>query len=213
MKCKLLVGLLAAAACVPAIAADDGPLMVRVRAVNINTANKSDAFYFNGPNIQAPIADGAVTVSDKTIPEVDISYFLTKNIAAELILTYPQKHDVSVAPVGKIGTVKELPPTLTLQYHFAPDATFRPYVGAGINYTRFSNVGLSVDGVPLQVKKNSFGLAVQAGADIQIDKNLFLNIDVKKVQMGTDVETTGGTKVTSIKIDPLLVGVGVGMHF
>ena len=106
--------------------ADEGPWLVRARAVRLQMENKSDAIPSLG------VQSDAIEVSDKTIPEVDITYFFTKNIAAELILTVPQKHDVTLSG-AKIGTFKHLPPTLTAQYHFLPDGTIRPYVGAGIN--------------------------------------------------------------------------------
>lgn len=186
--------------------AQQSPWQIRVRAVHVNPADKSDAI----PALGVP-AD-AITVSSKTIPEVDISYFFTPNIAAELVLTYPQKHDVSVAGT-KIGTVKELPPTLTLQYHFTPGAQFSPYVGAGVNFTNFSSVDLNVPGVgALNVDRQSWGLALQAGVDFKLDKNWSINLDVKKVQMRTDV-LAGGAKVSEVKIDPLLIGVGVGYRF
>jgi outer membrane protein len=156
------------------------------------------------------IAVTDVSVSSKVIPEVDFTYFFTPNIAAELILTYPQKHDVSSsAHGGKIGSLKHLPPTLTAQYHFIPDGQFRPYVGVGVNYTHFSSVDLPS---PFTVDKDSFGLALQAGVDIQIAKNLFLNLDVKKVQIRTDLKAAG-TSLGTIKVDPVLFGIGIGWRF
>lgn len=187
-----------------AMAQQQSPWLVRVRAVNIDPANKSDA---GGP---LSLPGDAISVSSKVIPEVDISYFFTPNIAAELILTYPQEHDVSLAGTGKIGTFKHLPPTLTVQYHFTPEAKFSPYVGAGVNYTRISNVNLLNGAADLD--RNSFGLALQAGVDFKLDKNWSINLDVKKVQIRSDV-TAGGAKVTNVQVDPLLVGVGVGYRF
>ena len=178
-----------------------GDLLVRARVVNIDTANKDS------------IANTEISVSNKTIPEVDITYFLSPNLAAELILTYPQKHNVSSsADGGQIGTLKQLPPTLSLQYHFTDLGlgAFKPYVGAGLNYTRFSSVNLG--GGTLSVDKNSFGLALQAGVDYAIDKTWSVNLDVKKVQIRTDL-SSGGTNLGTLKIDPLLVGVGVGYKF
>lgn len=189
-----------------------GNWLVRARAVRIDTANKSDPI----PSLAVP-AD-AITVSNKTIPEIDISYFFTPNIAAELVLTVPQKHTVTVeqsalgGPVD-IGTFKQLPPTLMLQYHFMPEATFRPYVGAGLNYTRISSVNLFVPTVgALDLKQNSYGLALGAGIDIAIAKNVFLNFDVKKVQIRTDVTRLGQT-LSTVKVDPWLFGAGVGYRF
>ncbi|UDF37063.1 UNVERIFIED_ORG: outer membrane beta-barrel protein [Shinella sp. XGS7] len=179
----------------------EGPWMVRVRALHLDSANKDST----GLDL---------SVNNKTFPEVDISYFFTPNWAAELILTYPQKHDLK-AGGAKIGSLKHLPPTLTLQYHFAPTGTFRPYVGAGINYTHFSSVRFEpavVAALDPSIKKNSYGLALQAGADIELSKNLYLNVDIKKVKIDTDVSSKG-TKVGTFKVDPVLFGVGLGMRF
>ena len=107
-----------------------------------------------------------------------------------------------------IGTLKHLPPTLLAQYHFdAPG--FKPYVGAGLNYTRFSSVNLPAG---VSIDRNSFGPALQVGVDIPLAKNLYLNFDVKKVFIKTDV-SAGGAKLGTFKVDPVLVGVGLGWRF
>ena len=182
--------------------AEESPWLVRVRAVHLDPADKSDPVGGTG-------ASDRISVSSKTIPELDVSYFFTKNIAAELVLTYPQKHDVSLDG-AKIGTVKHLPPTLLVQYHFLPDAQFRPYVGAGLNYTTFSQNRLLNGAASLE--HDSFGLALQAGADVALDKKWSLNFDVKKVQIRSDV-LIGGAKASRVKIDPLMLAVGVGYRF
>jgi len=179
----------------------EGPWLVRARVVNIDSANKDTTGL-------------GLTINNKAIPEVDISYFFSPNIAAELILTYPQKHTLK-AGGAEIGSLKHLPPTLSLQYHFAPAASFRPYVGVGLNYTNFSSVKFAPaveTALHPSIKHNSFGLSAQIGADIELSKNLYLNVDVKKVQIGTKVYSSG-TEVGKFKVDPLLVGVGLGMRF
>lgn len=182
--------------------AEQSPWLVRARAVHLDPADKSDPVGGVG-------ASDRITVSSKTIPEVDISYFFTPNIAAELVLTYPQKHDVMLDGAN-IGTFKHLPPVLSLQYHFMPEAQFSPYVGAGINYTNISKVKLL--GGAATLEHSSWGLAVQAGVDFKIDKNWSVNLDVKKVQIRSDV-MSGGATISKVKVDPLLVGVGVGYRF
>ena len=179
----------------------DGKWQVRVRAVNLDAANKGAA------------ADALkLTVNDKVIPELDISYYFTPNFAAELILTYPQKHNVR-AGGAKIGSLKHLPPTLLAQYHFTNFGAFKPYVGAGINYTRFSSVkDNGAAGAPWDVKRNSWGGALQVGFDYALDKNWSLNFDVKKVYIDTDV-SVNGANMGKFKVDPVLVGVGVGYRF
>lgn len=171
------------------------PWMVRVHALNLDSANKDST----GLDL---------TVNNKVFPEVDISYFFTPNVAAELVLTYPQKHTVKAGGT-EIGTLKHLPPTLSLQYHFTDMGAFKPYVGAGLNYTHFSSVNLPAG---VDIKRNSYGLAVGAGFDYEIQKNVYLNVDVKKVQIKTTV-SAGGSDIGDFKVDPLLVGVGVGFRF
>lgn len=172
----------------------DGQWLVRARAVHIDSDNGGAA------------GAAGVSINNKWIPEVDVSYFFTPNFAAELILTYPQKHDVRLNG-GKIGTLKHLPPSLLGQYHFTGMGAFKPYVGAGINYTRFSNVDIA--GGALTVKKNSWGAALQVGFDYALDKNWSLNFDVKKLY----IDTTVSNGIGKFKVDPLLVGVGVGYRF
>jgi len=181
---------------------DSGPWLVRARAVYLDTANKSSPVGGVG-------ASDRIDVESKTIPEIDFSYYFTPNWATELILTYPQKHHVTLDGAD-IGTFKHLPPTLTLQYHFLPSARFDPYLGAGINYTRISSVNLL--GGAGGLEKDSWGAAVQAGLDIKLDKNWSLNIDIKKVQIQSDVDI-GGADVSKVKIDPVLFGLGVGYRF
>jgi len=183
-------------------AQEDGPWLVRARAVHLSPADKSDPIGGVG-------ASDRLSVSDKTIAEVDISYYFTPAVSAELVLTYPQKHDVALDG-NKIGTFKHLPPTLLAQYHFLPAAQFDPYVGAGINYTTMSKVDI-LNGQG-SLDHDSWGLALQAGVDYRIDQRWSLNFDVKKVQIRSDV-MVAGAKISAVKVDPLMVGVGVGYRF
>lgn len=199
---KLMISAAAVMAVHASAMADDSPWLVRARAVNLSPADRSDPIGGVG-------AADRIDVSDKTIPEVDVSYFFSPNIAAELVLTYPQKHDVTLDG-NPIGTFKHLPPTLLAQYHFMPESGINPYVGAGINYTTMSKVDLL--GGKGGLDHDSWGLAVQAGADIKIDKSWSFNIDLKKVQIGSDV-TSSGTKISSVKVDPLMFGIGIGYRF
>lgn len=178
-------------------AAAEGPWLVRARAVHLDSADKDSTGL-------------GLSINNKTIPELDISYFLSPNIAVELVLTVPQKHQLSSSVLGgEIGSLKHLPPTLLVQYHFTGNSGFKPYVGAGVNYTRFSSVNLPAG---VDIDRNSFGAAVQAGVDIPLSGNLYLNFDVKKVYLGTDV-SVAGVNAGSFKVNPLLVGVGLGWRF
>lgn len=194
--------------------AEAGDWMVRIRAVHVGWMQES------GSVAALAVSANGIHLEKKIIPEADISYFLTKNLAAELILTYPQKHMVrvtqSAAGAFDAGSLKELPPALTLQYHFMPDAQFRPYVGAGFNYTTFSSVNLaplnSISGGTASIDRSNFGGVLQAGFDVKVGTNSYINFDVKKVYIQTDL-ALNGAKLSTIKGDPLLVGIGYGFKF
>jgi outer membrane protein len=198
----------------------DGNWMVRVRALHLEPANKSDAGNGQSGITSTVLPSDAISVNNKWIPEVDVSYFFTKNIAAELVLTVPQKQDVTITkgPLAgtKAGTFKHLPPSLLLQYHFMPDATFRPYVGAGVNYTRISSVHLdglnAVTGTSSDLEHSSWGAALQAGFDVKLDAHSYINFDVKKVYIKADLKV-GGNTVSTVNVDPILWGVGYGYRF
>lgn len=182
--------------------AEQSPWLVRARAVNIDPANQSTPVGGTG-------AADRISVSNKTIAEFDVTYYFTQNCSAELVLTYPQRHDVALDG-GKIGGFKHLPPTLLLQHHFQPTESFSPYLGAGVNYTTMSKVDLL--GGKGGLDHSSVGFAVQAGFDVKLDKNWSLNLDIKKVQIRSDV-TLSGAKISSIKVDPVLIGAGLGYRF
>lgn len=179
-------------------AQDSGSFIVRARAVHLDSANKDSTGL-------------GLTINNKWLPEVDISYFFTPNLAAELILTYPQKQTVHSTVVGgDIGSFKHLPPTLTLQYHVTGIQGFRPYVGLGVNYTNISSVKI-LDGA-VGLKHNSYGWAAQLGADIPLGGGWLVNLDAKKVKIGTNVYLNGVDQ-GKFKVDPLLLSVGLGYRF
>jgi outer membrane protein len=177
--------------------AKEGPWMVRARAVSLSSANTDSTSL-------------GLTVSDIVLPEVDISYFFSPNLAAELILTVPQQHDVK-ANGTKLGTLSQLPPTLLVQYHF-PMNGYKPYVGAGINYTKFTTSEISLAGTPVTPDSSSWGGALQVGVDVPLSGNMYFNFDVKKVFIKTNINA-GGNSAGTLKVDPLLVGVGIGWRF
>ena len=176
--------------------AEKGDFIVRARAVHLDSANKDSTGL-------------GLTINNKTLPEVDITMFFTPNLAAELVLTYPQKQTV-YSKGAEIGSFKHLPPTLTMQYHVTGLGSFRPYVGLGVNYTNISAVSILNGAVGL--KHNSFGLAAQVGADIPLGGGWLLNVDAKKVQIGTKV-LANDASVGKFKVDPLLIGIGIGKRF
>ncbi|MBM3340966.1 MAG: OmpW family protein [Betaproteobacteria bacterium] len=176
--------------------AAQGDWLARARVININPDASSSALNLD--------------VNSRTTLEADFSYFIHNNVALELILA-TKKHQVTAGGTA-VGSVKHLPPTITLQYHFMPQATFRPYVRVGLNYTRFYDINLG--GGTLTVDKNSWGGAVQAGADIGLTKTLFLNLDIKRIWIDTDVKSKAtGATLANLKINPWIFGIGVGIKF
>lgn len=188
---------------VQAQAADPGPFMVRARAVYLG--------WENGQSGGLPLGgDTKVTAQSLWIPEIDLTYFFTKNIATELVLTYPQDININVGGT-KAGTISALPPSLMLQYHFTDMGAFKPYVGLGINYTIFYKRNNILDGAA-SVSDSSVGVVGQLGFDYMLDKNWGLNVDLKYIQMATKVYV-GGDKVGTVNLNPLAVGLGVSYRF
>jgi outer membrane protein len=193
-----------AGAATPALAQQqsEGNWLVRVRALSLEPADKSTPIGGAG-------ASDRVGVENKLIPEIDISYFWSKNIATELVLTVPQRHDVTLDG-AKIGSFKHLPPSLLMQYHFNPEGQVRPYVGAGINYTIIGSEKLANN---MKLENSSVGAVLQAGFDVKVGKNSFINFDVKKIQLRSDLYSSAGAKLSTLKLDPVLWGVGFGYRF
>lgn len=162
------------------------------------------------------VIGGEAEVDEAYMPELDISYFFTDNVAAELVLT-STKHAAQAVGTAlgtvDLGDVWLLPPVLTVQYHFAPKATVSPYVGAGLNLTLFYNAeapGATVTDIDYS---DNVGPALQAGVDFQINEDWMLNLDVKKVWLDTDISINGGAIMGDLNIDPWIFGIGVGTKF
>lgn len=209
--------------------AEQGDWVVRLRATNISPNESSDLGKYVNKNVADVMSSGAeLKVDSHTIPELDISYYWTKNIATELILALGSKHDVSVVKdanntVGNqlLGSVNVLPPTLTAQWHFNPDQTFDPYVGAGINATFMLDRNLNIrenalQGTKIKVSRDSFGPALQAGLDVNLKDGWLLNADVKYLWINTTVKldtASGWTKIDDLDINPWVLSLGVGKRF
>lgn len=183
------------------------PWQIRVRALGVIAENSG---HVNG------VAGSDLDYSKSITPELDITYYFTDNIAAELILgtTYANINGSgSISGLGKVGKTWILPPTLTLQYHFTNFGAFKPYVGAGVNYTIFYNQDAgSADHLKV---KNTFGGALQIGFDYMIDEHWGVNFDVKKLFLEPkfDVTVDGAAMTGKAKLNPWLIGTGITYRF
>lgn len=176
----------------------------QLRARLIGILPDGDGFVQESPTLDTDVGDALV-------PEVDITYFFTDNIAAELIAATAQ-HEVS-AGANDLGETWILPPTLTLQYHFTPENQFSPYVGAGVNYSMFygEDDGAGFDNLDVD---GGFGWALQAGFDYWLDDNWGINFDVKYIDLQVDVAVNNGAlNARDVDLNPVIVGAGVSYRF
>lgn len=225
------VGLAVALWAIPATAADipsKGPVykaapvaawspwQVRLRALGVITRD-------SGVVHQVP--GSGLATSDTVVPELDITYYFTPNIAAELILGVTRHHVTGTGVPATngldVGKAWLLPPTLTLQYHFTDFGAFKPYIGGGVNYTWFFNqsAGNVPNAAGVIVTRshlhNTFGGALQAGFDYMIDRHWGLNVDVKKLFLRPDWDGTSnvGPLTGKVDLDPWLVSAGITYRF
>ena len=211
MRIKSLAAAMAVAATLAPITSQaqstsDNPWMVRVRAV--------DLLWQNGQTNTLSTLN--VKAENQIIPEFDISYFFTKNIAAELVLTYPQQVNITAGSGNNnVGKITALPPSLLLQYHFTDLGAFKPYVGAGVKYTIFGNrQNFPALGNSVTVDQSSLGVVAQIGADYMFDKNWGLNFDLKYATISTNVNSVaGGTNLGKLTLNPWMPAVGVTYKF
>lgn len=141
-------------------------------------------------------------------------YMFKPNVGLEVLASLPFSHDIKLAADGtKVGETNHLPPTVSLQYYFQSDSAVTPYVGAGVNYTLFFDEKTSgpLAGTDLELDP-SFGLAVQAGIDFDISESMFLNLDLRWIDISTDAKLDGAPLET-VEIDPLVYSLTVGWRF
>lgn len=189
------------------------PYMIRIRGVAVLPDGKG---HISATQTALPIVGLGVKAKEAYIPEVDLTYFFTKNIAIEAICCF-SKHDVKVDGLGTVGRTWLFPPTVLLQYHFTGLGAFKPYVGVGVNYTHFfdeKGVG-ALAGTTLKIK-DSWGVAGQVGFDYMLNRNWGINVDVKRILMEPKFTDTAGPVLVAAgnaKINPWLVGIGLTYRF
>lgn len=202
MKIKVLVLALVAGMAANAHA-DDSNWVVKVGVHNV--APKSDNGRLAGGTLKAEVGDDAR-------PTFTLEYMATPNWGVEVLAALPFEHEVKLNG-ARAADVKELPPTVSVQYHFMPGQQFSPFVGVGLNYTRFFSIHETgpLAGTRLDLE-DSWGPALHAGVDINFAPNWLFTVDARWVSIETDAKVNGA-KVGKVKIDPLVYGVAVGYRF
>ena len=190
--------LLTTAAANTAMAMDQGDWLIRAGASYIDPkSNNHDV----------------VSVDSATSFTFNVSYFMTDAWALELLAAYPFKHDIELKDGTDVGKTKHLPPTLSIQYHWAPQSVFQPYVGVGLNFTTFFSEELygPLEGADLSMG-NSWGLAGEVGADIKLNDAWFLNLSIRYMDIETKAKINGES-IGKVDISPWIYGGNVGFRF
>ena len=229
--CKAMLvatGLLALVAA-PVLATEPGTWTLRAGVGTVQPDSNNLTFVDEGDTVTIDVGNGtAMTLSG--------TYMFNENWAFDILASLPFSHDikatVDVPDVGmetaKVGKTKQLPPTVSVQYHFAPQSDFQPYVGLGVNWTTFYDTELAsefeAEGIDKLCLDDSFGLAAQIGGDWQLNDNWVANLDIRYIDIETDAtvdvfEDSDGSSVVSelklgtIKVDPWVYSVNLGYQF
>jgi len=168
-----------------------------------------------GASYVNPASDNSdiVSVESATSFTFNVSYMMTDIWGIELLAAYPFKHDIELLDGTKVGSTKQLPPTLSVQYHFRPSDPFQPYLGFGLNYTHFSSESTTgpLTGSNLNLG-DSWGLAGQIGFDVLFNDDWFFNFDVRYIDIDTKA-TLDGSSLGTVEIDPWVFGAHIGYKF
>jgi len=206
-RTKLIAGALLAlglATAVPAHAVQKGDWLIRGGLGHVSPTGESGT---------VPVVGGKLEADDSTNLAVNFTYMLSDNLGVELLGALPFTHDLKHDSLGKVGETKQLPPTLILLYNFSPKSGVRPYAGIGLNYTTFFSEKTTgaLTGTSLKLD-DSFGLAVEAGVDVDINKDWFFNASLWRMDIDTEANSSLLGKF-DVAIDPWVLFVGVGRRF
>lgn len=187
----------------PAFAQQAGEWTISVGAHQVNP--KSD----NGK-----LAGGTVPIEvDSNVrPTITAEYFVRDNLGIEVLAAWPFEHDINVPGAGRVGSTKHLPPTVSLQYHFG-QGTVKPFIGAGVNYTRFFSTETTgiLAGTDLELD-DSIGLAAHVGVDFEVGEKGSIRVDARWIDIDTDAKLNG-VDIGTVEIDPLVYGVAYVIKF
>lgn len=149
------------------------------------------------------------SIGNNTRPILTLEYFIRDNIGIELLGAAPFKHDISLAGLGEIGSTKHLPPTISVNWHIPTGGPLTPFVGVGVNYTKFFEEKSSLGTLKI---KESFGLAATLGVDYTLNEKAALRADIRYIDIDSDV-LLNGANIGKVNVDPLVASVSYVMKF
>ncbi|WP_335945908.1 OmpW family outer membrane protein [Pseudomonas sp. G166] len=207
-----------------------GDIIVRAGAITVNPDDDSSGVKVDRGPLAGTNLGGKATVGSDTQLGLNFAYMITDNLGIELLAASPFEHDVKIkgtalgAANNKLGTLKELPPTLSLVYYpLNAKSAFQPYVGAGINYTWIydEHVGseAAANGFSNFRASNSWGLAGEIGADYMLTDHIMINGQIRYIDINTTAyvdnnAVAGGTRAkVDVDVNPWVYMVGVGYKF
>jgi len=198
MKSTLLALFLAAAAATSATAQSQGDLTFGFGLGSVMPKSG------NGT-----LAGGRASIGDDLRPTITAEYFIRDNLGIELLAATPFEHSINIAGVGYAGTTKHLPPTLSLNYHFPTNSPWKPYVGAGLNYTAFFEEESPLGTLELD---DSFGVSLQVGLDYEFENGSALRANLRWIDIDSDV-SLNGAPIGKAEIDPYVLNLAYVVRF
>lgn len=196
------------------------PLALAALASPALAQEAGDWTFSVGAHVVAPksgngsLAGGALSadVGDDWRPTVTAEYFFSRNLGLEVLAALPFEHDIDLNGV-RAGSTRHLPPTFTLQYHFRNGSRATPFLGAGVNYTRFFDEKTTgpLAGTDLSLGA-SWGLAAHAGVDFAIADDRWIRLDARYLDIDATVKVDG-VRVGTVNIDPTVYGAAFVWSF
>ena len=180
--------------------------------IGIHTVDpKSDAGSLNGSAHGLGMLP--TRVDSDVRPTITYEYFFADNVGLEVLAALPFKHGIAIDGVGTVGETKQLPPVVSLQYHFGKGGKVSPFAGLGVNYTKFFSTDAkgALQGTKLDLQ-DSWGLAAHAGLDFAVGGKGALRVDVRWADIDAKVKVNGH-KLGSASIDPLVYGMAYVFKF
>jgi outer membrane protein len=209
-----------------AMAYEAGDWVVRAGYASVNPDDSSSDLKLNG----SAVPGTSVTVDDDAQLGITASYMFAPHWGIEVLAATPFEHDIALEGLGglgvpdgtPLGSAKQLPPTISVQYYFADsNSQWQPYAGVGVNYTMFfdesvSGTAKNALGAHNLNLDDSIGFAAEIGLDWMVNKDWLVNASVWKANIETDasVDIAGGNRIyTEVTIDPVVYMVAVGYRF